>query len=151
MYIGGQKSLFPEIRYFFYITNDFEMSKEEIVKEANDRCAQENTVNQQLQSGTNSLKAPLNSLESNWAWMVITSLAWNTKIWMGLTLPTVPRWQEKHELEKLDLLKMEMKRFVRTYIHFPVVVINQARRLVLRICGWRPGIAPLMRLQKSLE
>ena len=148
---SGQKSLLPDIRYFFYITNDFEMPMEEVVKEANDRCAQENTVNQQLQSGTHSLKAPLNDLEANWAWMVITSLAWNTKIWMALSLPVMGRWEDQHGAEKHDLLTMEMKRFIRTYMQIPVMVVHQARKLILKICGWRPGLAPLMRLRNALE
>ena len=33
------------------------------------------------------LSAPLNTLESNWAYMVMTALAWNLKAWSALCLP----------------------------------------------------------------
>ena len=38
----GQMRLFEEYRYFFYITNDRDMSAEDVVFSANDRCNQEN-------------------------------------------------------------------------------------------------------------
>ena len=50
----GQKKLFDDARYFFYITNDAEKSREEIVFEANDRCNQENFI-AQLKSGVHAL------------------------------------------------------------------------------------------------
>jgi hypothetical protein len=40
----GQELLFPEIRYFFYITNDREQSAAAIVFESNKRCNQENLI-----------------------------------------------------------------------------------------------------------
>ena len=38
----GQKKLFDDNRYFFFITNDFRKSAATIVLEANHRCNQEN-------------------------------------------------------------------------------------------------------------
>jgi len=38
-------------------------------------------------SGMRSLTAPVDSLLSNWAYMVMTSLAWNLKAWLALSLP----------------------------------------------------------------
>ena len=38
--------LFEEYRYFFYITNDREMTAEEVVFPANDRCDQQNLIAQ---------------------------------------------------------------------------------------------------------
>src|SRR5476649_1646401 len=75
-------------RYFFYITNDRTSTPEEIVFLANDRCHQENLI-EQLKNGPPALQAPLNSLESNWAYMVMTALAWNLKAWAALRLPEV--------------------------------------------------------------
>jgi hypothetical protein len=46
----GQKSLFEDYRYFFYITNDREMLAEDVVFPANDHCDQENLI-AQLKSG----------------------------------------------------------------------------------------------------
>jgi hypothetical protein len=33
------------------------------------------------------LSAPVDSLVSNWAYMVMASLAWSLKAWMALSLP----------------------------------------------------------------
>src|SRR5947209_9249568 len=41
----------------------------------------------QLHGGVRALRAPLGNLESNWAYMVMTALAWNLKAWWALTLP----------------------------------------------------------------
>ena len=80
----GDQVLFPEIRYFFYLTNDRDLSAAEVVFEANDRCNQENLL-AQLHGGVRALQAPVNTLESNGAWMVMTALAWTLKAWWELT------------------------------------------------------------------
>jgi hypothetical protein len=73
---------------------------EEIVFSANGRCHQENLL-AQLHDGCCALRAPVDTLESNWAYMVMTALAWNLKAWWALMLPTEPgRWQAKHQEEK---------------------------------------------------
>ena len=60
---------------------------------ANDRCNQENLM-AQLDGGVRALQAPVDNLESNWAYMVMTALAWNLKAWWALALPEAPgRWQ----------------------------------------------------------
>ena len=76
----GQMRLFEEYRYFFYITNDRNLSAEEVVFLANDRCNQENLV-AQLKSGVHALTTPVDNLVSNWAYMVMASLAWSLKAW----------------------------------------------------------------------
>jgi transposase len=81
-----QGRLFDDYRYFFYLTNDRNCSASEIVFEGNDRCNQENLL-AQLQGGVRSLYAPVDGLVSNWAYMVMTSLAWNLKAWWALSLP----------------------------------------------------------------
>ena len=72
--------LFEEYRYFFYITNDRVTPAEEIVFSANDRCDQENLI-AQLKSGVYALTTPVDNLVSNWAYMVMASLAWSLKAW----------------------------------------------------------------------
>ncbi|MBA4190426.1 MAG: IS1380 family transposase, partial [Planctomycetaceae bacterium] len=62
----GEQVLFPEVRHFFYITNDRNATAAEIVFEANDRCNQENLL-AQLHDGVGALQAPVNTLESNGA------------------------------------------------------------------------------------
>jgi Transposase DDE domain group 1 len=62
----GENVLFSEYRYFFYITNDWAMTADEIINEARQRCNQENLISQ-LKSGVRALHAPVNTLCSNWA------------------------------------------------------------------------------------
>ena len=61
-------------------------SAEEIVLLANDRCDQENLI-EQLKNGVRAMRNPLDNLHSNWAYMVMSSLAWTLKAWCGLLLP----------------------------------------------------------------
>ncbi len=91
----GETRLFDEIRYFFYITNDWAVDAEDVVFEANDRCDQENLI-AQLAGGVRALSAPVDNLYSNWAYMVMTGLAWNLKSWWALSLPEDGRWGEAH-------------------------------------------------------
>ncbi|MGH9198497.1 MAG: IS1380 family transposase, partial [Acidimicrobiia bacterium] len=78
----GERRLFDDVRYFFYITDDRKMTMQEVVSFANDRCNQENVI-AQLKSGVNALRMPSDGLVSNWAYMVIAALAWNLKAWYG--------------------------------------------------------------------
>ena len=91
----GDQLLFDEIRFFFYITNDRQASAAEIVFGCNDRCDQENLI-AQLAGGVRDLSAPVDSLVSNWADMVMTSLAWTLKAWSALPLPVTPRHRQSH-------------------------------------------------------
>ena len=50
--------LFEEIRYFFYITTRTDLSAAEVVACANQRCDQENVI-EQLKNGVNALRVPL--------------------------------------------------------------------------------------------
>lgn len=70
----GEHVLFDDVRYFFYVTNDCEMEAEEVVLNANKRCNQENLI-EQLKNGVRALHAPVNTLNANWAYMVMASLA----------------------------------------------------------------------------
>ena len=85
----GQMRLFEEYRYFFYITNDRDMSAEDVVFSANDRCNQENLI-AQLKSGVHALTTPVDNLVSNWAYMVMASLAWSLKAWSACWCPYHP-------------------------------------------------------------
>ena len=98
----GQTVLFDDTRCFFYITNDWESAAEEIVFEANDRCNQENLI-EQLKSGVHALTAPVDNLESNWAYMVMASLAWSLKAWAALLLPEQGRWKEQTSTREVQV------------------------------------------------
>jgi hypothetical protein len=147
----GEKVLFPEERYFFFITNDREWSAAEVVFEANARCDQENLL-AQLKGGVSALSAPVNTLESNGAWMVMTALAWTLKAWWALMLPELPgRWADRHGLEKRRVLGMEFKAFVNAFVMIPCQVVRTGRRLVLRMLGWNPQLMTFFRLVSRLR
>ena len=95
----GEQRLFDDIVYFFYLTNKRDVPVEEIVWESNERCNQENLI-AQLKSGVHALETPLDNLLSNWAYMVMASLAWSLKAWFGLLLPEKGRWASKYKAEK---------------------------------------------------
>jgi hypothetical protein len=140
----GQRVLGNVVRYFFYVTNDFEISTEEVVFEANQRCNQEN-LHAHLKGGVRALHAPLNTLEANWAYMVMVALAWTLKAWFALLLPVSPRWREKHEAERQTVLRMEFRTFLNRFILVPAQLVRTGRRLVLRFLAWRPDLHILVR------
>ncbi|QDU37408.1 Transposase DDE domain protein [Maioricimonas rarisocia] len=141
----GENVLFPDIRYFFYITNDRDASAAEIVFGCNDRCDQENLI-AQLGGGVRALRAPVNTLNSNWAYMVMTSLAWTLKAWSGLLLPVSGRWRERHHAERRRILRMEFRTFVNTFMKVPCQLVEQARRVKLRVLQWNPHLPVFFRL-----
>jgi hypothetical protein len=134
----GQSVLFRSYRYFFYLTNDRELSPTEVVFEANDRCDQEN-LNAQLKGAVRALHAPLDNLVSNWAYMVMVSLAWNLKAWWALSLPEEPGPQaESQREEKQRVLKMEFKTFRNALVRLPCQIVQSGRRLIYRLLSWNP-------------
>jgi Transposase DDE domain group 1 len=147
----GDQVLSPEVRYFFYLTNNRVWSAADVVFEANDRCNQENLL-AQLHGGVGALSAPVNTLESNGAWMVMTALGWTLKAWWALSLPESPgRWQEPHREEKRRVLRQEFKSFVSTFVTIPCEVVQTGRRLVLRVLGWNPHLMTFFRLVSRLR
>ena len=133
----GEHRLFDDIVYFFYLTNKRDVPVEEIVWESNDRCNQENLI-AQLKSGVHALEIPLDNLNSNWAYMVMASLAWNLKAWFGLLLPEKGRWASKYKTEKQAVIRMEFKSFVNAFIRVPAQIIRQGRKTIYRLLAWNP-------------
>jgi DDE family transposase len=146
----GEQVLFPEIRYFFYISNDSEPSASEIVFSANNRCNQENLI-EQLKNGAKALDVPVDNLLSNWAYMVMGSLAWTLKAWWALNLPETGRWAGQHKAEKESVLKMEFKRFVNAFVRVPCQIVRQARRVVYRLLAWNPWQHVFLRTVDALR
>jgi hypothetical protein len=149
----GEARLLDEIRYFFYITNEWSPTPAEIVLApfgANGRCNQENKI-QQNQGGVYALKAPVDTLLSNWAYMVMTSLAWNMKAWAALSLPETGRWAEQHRADKDWLLNIEFKTFINAMVAFPCQIVKQARRIVYRILAYNPYQHIFFRLLDALR
>ena len=140
----GEKVLFDDICYFFYITNDYKSSSAEIVHSANQRCNQEN-LNEQLKNGVKAMRMPVDNLLSNWAYMVMASLAWTLKAWFALLLPEKGRWKEKYKSEKQVVLKMEFKRFRNAIIALPCQIIKTGRKIVYRFLSWNRWLVVFFR------
>jgi hypothetical protein len=146
----GQLWLFEPDRYFFYLTNDRTTPASEIVFLANDRCDQENLI-AQLKSGVKALAMPVDDLVSNWAYMVMASLAWSLKAWSALVLPEAGRWAEKYRAEKRSLLRMEFSTFCVAMIQVPCQIVRGSRRIVYRLLSWNPWQGVFLRLVERLH
>jgi hypothetical protein len=133
----GEQALFDDIRYFFYVTNDAATPAAELVFLANERCNQENLI-AQLKSGVHALRMPVDALVSNWAYMVIASLAWTLKAWFALMLPEHGRWGARYREEKRTVLRMEFRRFQQAFIAMPCQIVRAGRRIVYRLLAWNP-------------
>jgi hypothetical protein len=147
----GERLLFDTIRYFFYITNDENSPPSEIVFSCNDRCDQENLI-EQLKNGPRAMRAAVDNLWSNGAYMVMTALAWNLKAWWALWLPESPgRWQEKHREEKKTLLTMDFRTFQNAMIWIPCQILHTGRQLVYRLLNWNPWQRVFFRMVYALR
>ena len=124
--IKGEQALIDEVRYFFYFTTypAATHTPAQIVELANERCDQEN-IHGQLKSGLGALRAPVDDLLSNWAYMLIAALAWNIKSWHALMMH---RKDDRHAF-----IRMEFKRFLDTVIRIPAMVIVRARAITVRL------------------
>ena len=138
----GEEILSDEIRYFFYITNDQTRSTREIIEFYRDRADHENDI-AQLKNGTRALHAPSNTLTSNWAYMVIASLAWTLKAWYGLLIPYRPLGKA--------IVRMEFKRFVNTFINIPCLIIKTGRKICYRFIGYNSKIKSMLKFSDMLK
>ena len=123
----GEQVLFDDIRYFFYITTRRDLTAAQVVRLANERCDQENVV-EQLKNGVNAMRMPTGDLNSNWAYMVMAALAWNLKAWFGALMPNQARGRE--------VLKMEFRRFLHTLVLIPCQIVRTGRKIVYRVLGY---------------
>jgi DDE family transposase len=123
----GEKVLLEDVKYLFYITNHVKYVCEEIVGLANERCDQENVI-EQLKNGVNAMRMPVEDLLSNWAYMVMSALAWNLKAWYGLLMPNRERG--------LEVLRMEFRRFLHAIVLLPAQIVRSGRRIIYRIMGY---------------
>lgn len=138
----GEQVLFDEIRYFFYITTRTDLTAEQVVACANQRCDQENVI-EQLKNGVNALRVPLYDLVSNWAYMVIAALAWNIKSWFAMMM------HRKHD--RHHYIRMEFRRFLTSIILIPAMVIRRARGITVRLIGYNPSLDRLFSAWNTTE
>jgi hypothetical protein len=145
----GEDVLFSEYRHFFYITNDWEMSDDQVVAEARGRCNQENLI-AQLKGQVRALHAPVNTLVANWAYMAMAALAWSIKAWCALLLPVSPRWAAQHGEQRRQLLRMDFRSFLAAFIEIPCQVVKGARQVCWRVLAWGPWLGAFFRLLDAL-
>jgi hypothetical protein len=138
----GENTLYDEIRYFFYITTRDDLSGEDVVRCANQRCDQENVI-EELKNGVSALRMPLYDLVSNWAYMVIAALAWNIKSWFAMMMHL------KHD--RLLYIKMEFRRFLHSIILIPCRVVRRARSITIRLIGYQPTLDRLFSASQTIE
>jgi hypothetical protein len=138
----GEDYLFPEIRYFFYITNRRDLAWPEVVQAAHERCDQENVI-AQLKGGVNALRMPVDNLESNWAYMVMTALAWNLKAWFGLLMPEKSRGAE--------VVKMEFRSFLQRIMLIPAQIIRAGRKVIYRVMSYNGWLKDFFATWESLR
>jgi len=148
--VKGQRFLMDTTPYLFYITNDEKALASEVVFTCNDRCDQENLI-EQLKNGTRSFRAAVDNLVSNNAYMVMTALAWNLKAWTALWLPVMGRWSEKHRKEKRELLRMEFRKFVSVMMRLPCQIARTSRKIVYRLLNSNPWLPVFRRLTTALD
>jgi hypothetical protein len=145
----GEDVLFEQYRYFFYITNDWDMTADQVVAEARSRCNQENLI-AQLKGGVRALHAPVNTLVANWAYMTMASLAWSLKAWCALRLPITPRWAVQHNEQRRRLLTMDFATFLQAFIEIPCQVVKAARQVRWRVQAWNEWLGAFFRLLEVL-
>jgi hypothetical protein len=115
----GESVLFNDVLYFFYITNDVSTPTDEIVFLANERCDQENLI-EQLQNGVAAMRMPTGGMLSNAAFGTCARLAHNLKPWLAqLALP-------------LETMRWEWKRFRRAFVYCAARVVHTARQVQVR-------------------
>ena len=138
----GERVLFDEVRYFFYLSNRWDLTVEQVVSLANGRGDQENVI-EQLKNGVNAMRMPVDDLVSNWAYMVMAALAWNLKAWYGLLVPDRERG--------LELVRMEFRRFLHAIILLPVQIIRAGRKIVYRLLGYNSWLKDFFATFKRLS
>ena len=138
----GDLTLFDELRYFFYITTRTDLSAAAVARKANQRCDQENLI-AQLKGGVDALRVPHYDLVSNWAYMVIATLAWNLKSWLAMMAHLIK--------DRRRYVAMEFRRFIRELIIVACHVIRRSRRTTLRIIGWQPPVDRLFSIWGAIR
>ena len=119
-------------------------------QQSHDRCDQENLI-QQHKNGVHALTAPVDNLVSNWAYMVMASLAWSLKAWAALLVPVHGRWAERHRHEKRQLLRMDFATFRNAMINIPAQIVRTGRKIVYRLLGWNPWQSVFFRLLDQIR
>lgn len=149
----NQQLLFDKDRYFFYITNEDagEVPARDVIRAANRRCNQENTISQLKACGA--LSAPLDNLMSNAAYMLFASLAWTLKLWSGMLIRVKGNANQKRVRREARnrIIRMEFWTYLNSLILIPAQVIRTARQRIFRLLTYRPTVDLLMTMHDHIK
>jgi len=81
------------------------------------------------------MRMPVDNLMSNWAYMVMATLAWSLKAWLGIL-------SSNKELGT-QIIKMEFRRFLNTFILIPCQIVSTGRKIVYRLLGYNETLLDL--------
>ena len=139
----GQRLLEPEIRYFFYITNlpKDSHSPADVVAESNQRCHQENLI-EQLKNQLPAMRMPTKSLLANWAYLVIGYLAWNLTRWLTLFIPKRLR---------PSFAKRDFRSFYLDLMLVPAQILRTGRRTIFRLLGYKQTVPWIMAAYRAVS
>ncbi len=140
--VKGDENLPDEVRYFFYITNDWKSSVPEMIEFYRARADHENDI-EQLKNGVKALTPSSDSLLSNWSLMIIASLAWELKAWFGLLLPYRPLG--------LAIVRMEFKKFLNTFIRITCLIIKTGRSICYRIVEYNDKLKHVIKFPERIK
>jgi hypothetical protein len=140
----GQALLLPEVRYHFYITNTSKcvLTARQVIRNANDRCNQENLI-EQTKNGVHAMRMPCDTLLANDAYMLIACLAWNLKAWIAQL------WPNREQGEELK--RMEFRRFIASIIAIPCQVVRTGRNIVHRFLAYSSWLEAIFRAHDHLK
>src|SRR5206468_8141404 len=82
---------------------------------------QENLI-EQLKNGVRALRAPVNTLEANGAYLVIGALAWSLKAWLALVQP--------RRSDARQLLTMKFRKFLDEVMLLPCQIVRSGHCLI---------------------
>ncbi len=89
------------------------------------------------------MRLPVYDLVSNWAYMVMATLAWNIQSWFAMM---------RHLKGDRDAyIRMEFRRFMNRLILIPCRIVRWARSIVVRIIGYQPTLDRLFSAWNTIE
>ncbi|MEZ4233142.1 MAG: hypothetical protein R3B89_28435 [Polyangiaceae bacterium] len=135
-----------DFKYFFYVTNDLEMTQAEVVTES--ICVASRKNISQLKTGVRALHAPLNTLNANWAYMVIASWLGRSRRGSGCSSPHDHRRRRKPRHKRI--LTMAFRSFVNRLILIPAQILVHGRALSFSLARVASDVAALLQVQDSL-
>jgi hypothetical protein len=138
-----QHLLEPEVRFFFYLSNlpRTSHSAAAIVAESNQRCDQENLI-EQLKNQIQTMRMPTKSFLANWTYMAIGCLAWNLKAWLALSVPKRLRPY---------FARCDFRTFYRDIILLPAQILRSGRRTIFRLLGFKSKVPWLLEAHRAVS